>query len=58
MEKQSNKVLPRSEFRTRLPKHEYVVDDDGGRQMSDDQMRQEFEEWVAHCESNQTNERN
>ena len=36
----------------RKPKHEYVVDDDGGQQLSDEQLRKEFEEWVAHCESN------
>ena len=40
------------QYEYRRPKHEYTVDDDGGRQMSDEQLRKEFEEWVAHCESN------
>ena len=55
------------QYEYRRPKHEYTVDDDGGRQMSDEQFRKEweemqkdlanmefqkeFEEWVAHFES-------
>ena len=40
------------QYEYRRPKHEYTVDDDGGQQLSDEQLRREFEEWVAHCESN------
>jgi hypothetical protein len=44
--------MPNEPMQYRKPKHEYTVDDDGGQQLTDEQLRQEFEEWVAHCESN------
>jgi hypothetical protein len=44
--------MPNEPMQYRLPEHEYTVDDDGGQQLSDEELRQEFEEWVAHCESN------
>jgi hypothetical protein len=45
-------TMPNEPMQYRLPEHEYTVDDDGGQQLSDEELRQEFEEWVAHCESN------
>jgi hypothetical protein len=41
------------QYEYRRPKHEYSVDDDGGQQV-DEQLRKEFEEWVAQCESDKS----
>jgi hypothetical protein len=40
------------QYEYRRPKHEYSVDDDGGQ--TDEQLRREFEEWVAQCESDKS----